>query len=63
MNFENDEPFIEKSKHKGLKIFLLILLIVGLIGGAYYYYKNYYNNPVEKVKNVIITLEEKINER
>lgn len=63
MNFENDEPFIEKSKHKGLKIFLLILLIVGLIGGAYYYYKNYYNNPVEKVKNVIINLEEKINER
>lgn len=58
-----DEPFIEKSKYKGLKIFLLILLIAGIAYGGYYYYVNYYNNPTTKVNNIITTINEKLSSK
>lgn len=62
-NNYDDEPFIEKSKHKGLKILLILLLIAGIAYGGYYYYVNYYNNPSKKVETVITSLEEKLNEK
>lgn len=58
-----DEPFIEKSKYKGLKIFLLLLLIAGIAYGGYYYYVNYYNNPTTKVNNIITTINEKLSSK
>lgn len=61
-NYE-DEPFIEKPKHRWLKILLLLIIIGGLAYGGYYYYVNYYNNPVQKINAVISNLKDKINER
>ena len=43
---DKEEIFIEKDKHKFIKIFIPLLLILGIIGGGgYYYYTNYWNNP------------------
>ena len=55
-----DEPFIEKSKHRGLKLFITIILISALSFGGYYYYTNYYDNPTKKVDNIITEIEKKL---
>ena len=57
---EVDEPFIERKKHRGLKLFLVILLIAALSFGGYYYYTNYYNNPSKKVNEIITDVQEKL---
>ena len=51
---KNDELFIEKSKHRVLKLIITILVIAAISGGGYYYYVNYYDNPN---KNIVTTLE------
>ena len=55
-----EEPFIEKSKHRGLKLIITILLIAALSFGGYYYYTNYYDNPANKVSKIITGIEEKL---
>lgn len=53
---KDDELFIEKDKHKFLKIFITIFLILGIIGGGgYYYYTNYYNNPHYTISQIFKT--------
>ena len=60
---EIDEPFIEKGKHRGLKLIIVILLIAGLSFGGYYYYTNYYDNPSKKVNSIITGIEEKLSSK
>ncbi len=58
-----DEEFIEKGKHRGLKLFIAIILISALSFGGYYYYTNYYNNPTKKIDNILVEIEDKLTKR
>lgn len=62
-NKEFDEPFIEKPKHRGLKLFIAIILIAAISFGGYYYYTNYYNNSNKKVKTIFTQIENKLDSR
>lgn len=51
---DKEELFIEKDKHKFIKIFISLILILGILGGGgYYYYTNYYNNPNYTVSTLL----------
>ena len=56
---KEEELFIPKTKHKGLKIILATLLIVGLIIGGYFLYQYKFNNPKTIVKTVIADAKER----
>ena len=50
---KEEELFIPKTKHKGLKIILAILLIAGLAVGGYFLYQYKFNNPKVIVNKII----------
>jgi hypothetical protein len=55
---KEEELFIPKTKHKGLKIMLAILLVAGLMVGGYFLYQYKFNNPKTIVKTVIADAKE-----
>ena len=57
-----EELFIPKTKHKGLKIFLAILLIAGLAVGGYFLYQYKFNNPKVIINKILDTAKANINE-
>ncbi len=59
-NNNQEELFIEKTKHKTLKIIISIMLIVIMILGGYYYY-NKINSPQNKYNNIKEAINKKIN--
>ena len=50
---KEEELFIPKTKHKGLKILLAIILISGLIVGGYFLYQYKFNNPKTIISNAL----------
>ena len=59
---KEEELFIPKTKHKGLKITLAIILILGLIAAGYFLYQYKFNNPKVLVNNVLEEAERTIDE-
>ena len=59
-NKDEEELFIPKTKHKGLKIFIGILLIGGLITGGYFLYQYKFNNPKTIVDNLLADAKENV---
>lgn len=55
---KEEELFIPKTKHKGLKILLAILLVAGLMVGGYFLYQYKFNDPKTIVKTVIADAKE-----
>ena len=61
-NKKNEEElFIPKTKHKGIKIFLAIILIAALIVGGYFLYKEKFCNPNRIINNLITGMENDAN--
>ena len=50
---KDEDLFIPKTKHKGLKIMLAIILIALLGVGGYFLYQEKFNNPKATVMNII----------
>ena len=59
---KEEELFIPKTKHKGLKIILAILLIAGLAAGGYFLYQYKFNNPKIVVTKIIEGAKNSLNE-
>ena len=59
---KEEELFIPKTKHKGLKITLAILLILGLGFCGYYLYQEKFCNPNKTVSNIMSNMEKAINQ-
>ncbi len=57
---KEEELFIPKTKHKGLKIVLAIVLLLGLIAGGYFLYQYKFNNPKTIINNVLEEAENNI---
>ena len=55
---KEEELFIPKTKHKGLKILLAILLIGGLLAGAYFLYQYKFNNPKVIINTILDDMKE-----
>lgn len=60
---KEEELFIPKTKHKGLKITIGIILIAGLITGAYFLYQYKFNNPKSIINKVLEDAEADIKEK
>ena len=57
-----EELFIPKTKHKGLKIIIAILLIAGLAAGGYFLYQYKFNNPKVIVNTILNEAKASVNE-